>query len=52
VLQVHAGKEKQAVADMLPYMRLGYVSDPSEMRSVISSQGPTCPVSLTIIMLG
>lgn len=42
---VRAGKERQAVTDMLPYMRLGYVSDSSEMRSVISSQGPTCPVS-------
>lgn len=42
---VLAGKEKEAVADMLPYMRLGYVSDPSEMHSVISSQGPICPVS-------
>lgn len=31
---------------MLPYLRLGYVSDPSEMQSVISSQGPVCPVSL------
>ncbi|GMP29591.1 hypothetical protein CsSME_00004625 [Camellia sinensis var. sinensis] len=30
---------------MLPYLRLGYVSDPSEMQSVISSQGPICPVS-------
>ena len=30
---------------MLPYIRLGYVSDPSEMQSVISSQGPICPVS-------
>ncbi|KAK6913000.1 Rubisco LSMT, substrate-binding domain [Dillenia turbinata] len=45
VFQVHAGKEKEAVSDMLPYLRLGYVSDPSEMQSVISSQGPICPVS-------
>lgn len=43
--QVYAGKEKEAVSDMLPYLRLGYVSDPSEMQSVISSQGPICPVS-------
>ncbi|XP_052197536.1 uncharacterized protein LOC127804665 [Diospyros lotus] len=42
---VFAGKEKEAVSDMLPYLRLGYVSDPSEMQSVISSQGPICPVS-------
>lgn len=42
---VYAGKEKEAISDMLPYLRLGYVSDPSEMESVISSQGPICPVS-------
>jgi hypothetical protein len=47
LLQVHVGKEKEAVSDMLPYLRLGYVSDPSEMQSVISSQGPICPVSLS-----
>lgn len=45
-LQVHAGKEKEAVLDMLPYLRLGYVSEPSEMQSVISSQGPICLVIL------
>ncbi|KAK7855652.1 uncharacterized protein LOC111992538 [Quercus suber] len=45
VFHVYVGKEKEAVADMLPYLRLGYVSDPSEMQSVISSQGPICPVS-------
>jgi hypothetical protein len=44
---VYVGKEKEAVADMLPYLRLGYVSDPSEMQSVISSQGPICAVSLS-----
>ncbi|CAN1273283.1 Actin-histidine N-methyltransferase [Linum perenne] len=42
---VQVGKEKEAVSEMLPYLRLGYVSDPSEMESVISSQGPVCPVS-------
>ncbi|MBA0572112.1 hypothetical protein Golob_002473 [Gossypium lobatum] len=42
---VYAGKEKEAVSDMLPYLRLGYVSDRSEMQSVLSSQGPVCPVS-------
>ena len=42
---MYAGKEKEAVTDILPYLRLGYVSDPSEMQSVISSQGPVCPVS-------
>ncbi|KVH92843.1 Rubisco LS methyltransferase, substrate-binding domain-containing protein [Cynara cardunculus var. scolymus] len=42
---VNVGKERETVLDMLPYMRLGYVSDPSEMQSVLSSQGPVCPVS-------
>lgn len=42
---VYAGKEKEVVSDMLPYLRLGYVSDPSEMETVISSLGPVCPVS-------
>ncbi|KAK3183754.1 hypothetical protein Dsin_031040 [Dipteronia sinensis] len=45
VFQVYKGREKEAVADMLPYLRLGYVSDTSEMESVISSQGPICLVS-------
>ncbi|EYU44861.1 hypothetical protein ABFS82_08G001400 [Erythranthe guttata] len=43
--QIVVGKEREAVMDMLPYLRLGYVSDPSEMQSVLSSQGPICPVS-------
>ncbi|KAI4320139.1 hypothetical protein MLD38_033649 [Melastoma candidum] len=42
---VYAGKERETVLEMLPYLRLGYVSDPAEMQSVISSQGPVCPVS-------
>lgn len=45
-LQVLVGKEREAVTDMLPYLRLGYVSDPADMHSVITSQGPVCPVSL------
>lgn len=45
VFQVHAGREKEAILDMLPYLRLGYVSDPSAMQSVISSEGPICLVS-------
>ncbi|XP_059644609.1 uncharacterized protein LOC132286309 [Cornus florida] len=45
VFHVYVGKEREAVSEMLPYLRLGYVSDPSEMQSVISSQGPICPVS-------
>ncbi|KAG7017814.1 Histone-lysine N-methyltransferase setd3, partial [Cucurbita argyrosperma subsp. argyrosperma] len=42
---IYAGKEKEAVLDMLPYLRLSYVTDPSAMLSVLSSQGPVCPVS-------
>ncbi|KAL8110106.1 uncharacterized protein LOC141671665 [Apium graveolens] len=45
VFQVNVGKEREAIFDLLPYLRLGYVSDPSEMQSVISSQGPICAVS-------
>lgn len=45
VFHVRAGREKEAIADMLPYLRLGYVSDTSEMQYVISSQGPICAVS-------
>ncbi|XP_051120511.1 uncharacterized protein LOC127244158 [Andrographis paniculata] len=45
VFQVFVGKEREAVMDMLPYLRLGYVSDPSDMQSVLSSQGPICSVS-------
>ncbi|KAF3783324.1 Histone-lysine N-methyltransferase [Nymphaea thermarum] len=44
-VQAYVGREKEAIMDMLPYMRLGYVSDPAEMHTVISSQGPVCPVS-------
>lgn len=43
--QVYVGREKEAVLEMLPYLRLGYVTDRAEMESVISSQGPICPVS-------
>ncbi|AQK96938.1 hypothetical protein Zm00014a_041208 [Zea mays] len=42
---VYVGKEKQTVAEMLPYLRLGYISDPDEMQSILSSEGDTCPVS-------
>lgn len=51
LVQVYVGKEREAVADMLPYLRLGYVSDPSDMQSVISSQGPVCPVSLSHLVI-
>ncbi|CAN4081758.1 unnamed protein product [Withania somnifera] len=43
--QVCVGKEREAVLEMIPYLRLGYVSDPSEMQTVLSSQGPICLVS-------
>uniref|UniRef100_A0A804NGC9 Rubisco LSMT substrate-binding domain-containing protein n=1 Tax=Zea mays TaxID=4577 RepID=A0A804NGC9_MAIZE len=42
---VYVGKEKQTVAEMLPYLRLGYISNPDEMQSILSSEGDTCPVS-------
>ncbi|RLM99669.1 Rubisco LS methyltransferase, substrate-binding domain [Panicum miliaceum] len=42
---VYVGKEKETVAEMLPYLRLGYFSDPDEMQSILSSEGDTCPVS-------
>ncbi|KAF2316460.1 hypothetical protein GH714_041801 [Hevea brasiliensis] len=45
VFQIYVGKEREAISDVLPYLRLGYVSDPSEMQTVICSQGPICPVS-------
>ena len=48
LLHEHAGREKEAISDMLPYLRLGYVSDTSEMQSVISSLGPICPVSSSL----
>ncbi|KAF4385793.1 hypothetical protein F8388_010349 [Cannabis sativa] len=45
VFHVYAGKEREAILDLLPYIRLGYLSEPSEMQSVISSQGPVCPLA-------
>ncbi|CAD6237762.1 unnamed protein product [Miscanthus lutarioriparius] len=42
---VYVGKEKQTVAEMLSYLRLGYISDPDEMQSILSSEGDTCPLS-------
>jgi len=43
--QIYKGKEMEAVLDMLPYMRLAHLSDPSEMETVSFAQGPVCPVS-------
>ncbi|XP_002986460.2 ribulose-1,5 bisphosphate carboxylase/oxygenase large subunit N-methyltransferase, chloroplastic [Selaginella moellendorffii] len=43
--QIFKGREKEAVLEMLPYLRLGHVSDPYHMESVFSAEGPTCPVS-------
>ncbi|TVU51509.1 hypothetical protein EJB05_02941, partial [Eragrostis curvula] len=43
--QVYVGKERETVAEILPYLRLGYISDPDEMQSILSSEGDTCPVS-------
>ncbi|GJM87663.1 hypothetical protein PR202_ga03641 [Eleusine coracana subsp. coracana] len=42
---VYIGKERETVAELLPYLRLGYISDPDEMQSILSSEGDTCPVS-------
>ncbi|XP_062203746.1 uncharacterized protein LOC133905945 isoform X3 [Phragmites australis] len=42
---VYIGKERETVAEMLPYLRLGYISDPDEMQSILSSEGDTCPLS-------
>lgn len=44
-VQIYKGKEKEAVLDMLPYMRLAHLSDPAEMETVSFAQGPVCPVS-------
>jgi hypothetical protein len=44
--QAYIGKERETIAEMLPYLRLGYISDPDEMQSILSSEGDTCPVSL------
>jgi hypothetical protein len=35
---------------MLPYLRLGYISDPDEMQSILSSEGDTCPVSMLSLL--
>ncbi|KAM3273348.1 hypothetical protein ACQJBY_042942 [Aegilops geniculata] len=43
--QVCVGKEKETISEMLPYLRLGYISDPDEMQCILSSEGDTCPVS-------
>nr|CAB3463408.1 unnamed protein product [Digitaria exilis] len=48
---VFVGKEKETVAEMLPYLRLGYISDPAEMQIILSSEGDTCPVGHPFLML-
>eukprot|EP00850_Spirogloea_muscicola_P006646 SM000032S12030 [mRNA] locus=s32:3530:6968:- [translate_table: standard] len=45
LLNIYKGREKEAVMDMLPYLRLGHVSDPEDMDSVGFAEGPICPVS-------
>eukprot|EP00271_Cylindrocystis_brebissonii_P021839 TRINITY_DN8071_c1_g1_i1.p1 TRINITY_DN8071_c1_g1~~TRINITY_DN8071_c1_g1_i1.p1 ORF type:complete len:547 (-),score=89.83 TRINITY_DN8071_c1_g1_i1:824-2464(-) len=45
VFQVFKGREKDAVVEMMPYLRLGNVTDPLEMESVSFAQGPVCGVS-------
>ncbi|EMS66279.1 hypothetical protein TRIUR3_22444 [Triticum urartu] len=44
-IEVCVGKEKETISEMLPYLRLGYISDPDEMQCILSSEGDTCPVS-------
>jgi len=33
------------VNDMLPYLRLGHVTDPLEMETISFAEGPVCGVS-------
>ncbi|KAI6680726.1 hypothetical protein NL676_034607 [Syzygium grande] len=44
-VEVYVRKEREAVFDMLPYLRLGYVSDPSDMQSVISFQATSIAIA-------
>lgn len=43
---IYVGREKEAILEMLPYLRMGYVSDISQMQNVLCYQGMVCPVSL------
>lgn len=43
--QLYKGREREAVLDMLPYLRLAHVTDPQEVDSVTFAQGPVCGVS-------
>lgn len=43
--QLYKGKEKDAVLDMLPYLRLAHASNPDDVSSVSFAQGPVCTVS-------
>lgn len=43
--QIFKGKEREALLDILPFLRLGHVSEPADMQSVLSSEGPVCTVS-------
>lgn len=43
--QIYKGKERETVLDMLPFLRLGHVSEDEDMQSVLSSEGPVCGVS-------
>lgn len=43
--QIYKGKERETVLDMLPFLRLGHVSEEEDMQSVLSSEGPVCGVS-------
>lgn len=43
--QIYKSKERETVLDMLPFLRLGHVSEPEDMQSVLCSEGPVCTVS-------
>ncbi|KAI5084449.1 hypothetical protein GOP47_0000618 [Adiantum capillus-veneris] len=43
--QIYKGKERETILDMLPFLRLGHVSEEEDMQSVLSSEGPVCGVS-------
>ncbi|KAH7296774.1 hypothetical protein KP509_26G038400 [Ceratopteris richardii] len=43
--QIYRGKERETVLNMLPYLRLGHVTEDEDMQSILSSEGPVCGVS-------
>ncbi|CAM6084507.1 unnamed protein product [Calypogeia fissa] len=43
--QFYKGKEKTALLEMLPYIRLGHVADPADMKCVGFAEGPICQLN-------